>query len=122
RAVATAAAENEKSRAELQNDRQQVAARGKELEDRKSKVQDAFNEELAEIGKQDRPLVQDLTRLTSRGTVLNNNLLAYESDIARLQKLGAAEKDPARRQQYLFDADRLSLIAARVEADILANN
>lgn len=122
RAAAAAVADKEKTLAELQADREKIAARSKELEDRKGKVRDAFNEELAEIAKQDQPLVQELTRLNSRASSLDGTLFVYQSEIDRLQRQAASEKSNALKQQYLFQADQVALLAAQVSSDLLATN
>ena len=122
KAVAAATAEKQKTLAELQSDREQAAARSKELDSRKNKAQDEFRDELDQIAKQDQPLVQDLARLNARASVLNTDLAAYSVSIGRLQQLASGEKDPARRQQYLLEADQLSLLAARIDADLIGIN
>lgn len=122
RAAAAAIAEREKALADVQADREKIAARSKELEDRKGKIRNEFNEELAEIAKQDRPLVQDLARLNGRASSLDSTLLLYQADIDRLQRLLNTEKSNARRQQYLFEIDQLNLLATRVSADLIAAN
>jgi hypothetical protein len=121
-AVAAAVAEKDKTLAEIEADRQQAAARAKELEERRKSIQSEFRGELDEIAKEDRPLVQQLAQLDARASALNRDLLSYQVEIDRLTRLAAAEKDPARRQQLLFEADRLSIVASRIDADLVAAN
>ena len=66
--------------------------------------------------------MQELARLDARATVLNRDLFAYQADIDRWERLAASEKDPVRRQQYLFEADRLVVIANRIDADLAGVN
>jgi hypothetical protein len=122
KAVSAAQADKEKAVTELQADRTQIAARSKDLQDHRSKVQSEFRDELASIARQDQPLVQELARLNSRASAMDANLFAYSADISRLQQLARTERDPIRRQQYLLQADQLAALAARVEADLVAVN
>ncbi|HZN34241.1 MAG TPA: hypothetical protein VFB80_10495 [Pirellulaceae bacterium] len=121
-AVAAAVAEKDKTLAEIEADRQQAAARAKELEERRKSVQAEFQGELEQIAKEDRPLVQQLAQLDSRAAVLNRDLATYQIEIDRLTRLAAGENDPARRQQLLFEADRLAIVASRIEGDLVAAN
>jgi hypothetical protein len=120
KAVAAAVAEKEKTLAELEADRTQAAERAKELEERRKKLQSEFRDELDQIAKEDRPLVQELARLDSRAGLLNRDLLGYQVEIDRLTRLAAAENDPTRRQQLLFEADRLAIVASRIDAELVA--
>jgi len=120
KAEAAAVAEKEKTLAELEADRQAAAARVTELEQRRKSVQAEFQGELDQIAKDDRPLVQELAKLDARGTILNRDLLNYQAEIDRLTRLAAAEKDPVRKQQILAEADRLAIIATRIDGDLVA--
>jgi hypothetical protein len=122
KAAAAAAVEKDKTLAEVEADRAAAAARAKELDDRRKQLQAEFREQLDQIAKDDRPLVQQLAQLEARAAVLNRDLLAYSAEIDQLSRLAAAEKDPARRQQLLFEADRLAVIANRLDADLLGVN
>jgi hypothetical protein len=122
KAIAAAAADKKKTLAELQSDREQTAARSKELDSRKNKARDELRDELDQIARQDQPLVQDLARLGARANVLNADLAAYSVSIGRLQQLAAAEKDPVRKQQYLLEADQVSLLAAQADANLIGVN
>jgi chromosome segregation ATPase len=122
RAVAAQQAEREKTLAELQADRAQLERQSQALEERREKIQDELRSELAEIAAKDQPLVRDLSQLDARANLLSADLVSYSLQIARLQQLAAAEKDSARRQQYLFEAESLSLITARIDADLYSVN
>jgi len=66
--------------------------------------------------------VQQQAQLSSRANLLNADLLQTSSRIATLQQLFAGEKDPGRRQQYLNEINTLSLLASRLDADLLGVN
>jgi hypothetical protein len=51
---------------------------------------------------------------------LQRDLLGYQAEIDRLSRFAANEEDPARRQQFLFEADRLAIVASRLDGDLLA--
>ena len=122
KAIEVASADKEKTIQEGAAEREQIAARAEELNSRNDKLQSELKAELAELEKQDAPLVQELARLDARATVLNRDLFAYQADIDRWERLAASEKDPVRRQQYLFEADRLIVIANRIDADLVGVN
>ncbi len=120
KAVAAATAAKEETLAEVEADRIQAAARAAELDASRKKLQGEFRDELDQIAKEDRPLVQQLAQLDARARVLQRDLLAYQAEIDRLTRLAANEEDPARRQQLLFEADRLAIVASRLDGDLLA--
>jgi hypothetical protein len=122
RAAATARAEQEKTLGELQADKQRLDSREKELEDRRTKLNSEYRAEMDEIAKQDQPLVQQQAQLTGRANLLNTDLINTSSRIGTLQQLSAQEKSPLRQQQYLADANALTLVASRMEADLLGVN
>ena len=122
KAIETAEANKEKTLQEIAAEREQIAARAEELQSRTDKLQSELTDELAELEKQDAPLAAELARLDARASVLNRDLFAYQADIDRFERLAASERDPVRRQQYLFEADRLIIIANRIDADLAGVN
>jgi chromosome segregation ATPase len=120
RVLDEAAAAREKTLKELETEKEAIAGRSKELDGRKDKLQTELRDELAAIAKDDQPLVQELARLDSRARSLNRDLIAYESEISRLQALVAGEKDPNRRFALQMEIDRLSLASSRLESDLFS--
>jgi hypothetical protein len=122
KAIEVASADKEKTLQDVAAEREQIAARAEELGSRNDRLQAELKEELSELEKQDTPLVQELARLDARATVLNRDLFAYQGEIDRYERLAASEKDPVRRQQWLIEADRLIIIANRIDADLVGVN
>jgi hypothetical protein len=122
KAIETAEADKEKTLQEVAAERDEIAGRAEELQSRTEKLQSELKDELAELERQDAPLASELARLDARATLLNRDLFAYQADIDRFERLAASEKDPVRRQQYLFEADRLIVIANRIDADLAGIN
>jgi hypothetical protein len=122
KAVADAQAAKEQALADIEADRQQMAERGAELTARRKQAQDELQEELAEIGKLDAPLVRELARLEGQAAAINRELLSYAAEIDRLRSLAARERDPVIRRQFLLEADRLSLVAGQIDGDLVAIN
>lgn len=122
KAIEAADADKEKTLQEVAAEREQIAGRAEELGSRNDKLQSELKAELSELEKQDAPLVQELARLDARAAVLRRDLFAYQADIDRWERLAASEKDPVRRQQYLFEADRLIAFASRIDADLAGIN
>lgn len=122
KALAAATAEREKTLAEIQADRDRLGDREKELDDRRKKLQDELQAELASIDRQEQPLVQQQVQLSARAEVLNADLFNYSSQILTLESLAAREKDAGLRQQYLNQIASLSIIASRIEGDLYSLN
>jgi hypothetical protein len=121
-AIAKAEADKDKTLREIDAERETITERAKELEDRRNKLQSELKDELAEIAKKDRPLVQELARLDSQATSINRDLFAYDAEIGRLRARAETEENDTIRLQLLREADRLAFIARRVQSDLIAVN
>jgi hypothetical protein len=117
-ALETANAEKAKTLAELQTDREKLEAHAKSIEERRQKLNSELKAELDEIAKQDQPLVQQQSQLSSRGSALESDLLSYSAQIAGLQQLAAQEKSAFGKQQYFNQISNLNLIAGRIDIEI----
>lgn len=122
RAIADSAASKEKTLQELEADRQQMAERTQQINEEREKLQSELRDELAELERQDAPLETELARLDARARILDRELFSYQAEISRLQAAAAAEEDPVLRNRLFVEADRLSLIAARVESELFGLN
>jgi hypothetical protein len=118
RSKALAAAEKAKTLAELQTEKEKIDERGDELEDRKKKLNDELRAELANLDKQELPLVQQQNQLASRLQYLNTDLVGCVNQILALEQLAAQEKDQVLKAQYLAQASSLSLVSSRIESDM----
>jgi hypothetical protein len=122
KAIATAKADKEKSLVELQADSDRLDARIKEVEEKRTTLNREFKAEMDQINQQDQPLALQQTQLANRANLLNTDLLAYSSQITTLQQLAANEKNQSRQQQYFAEINSTSLLAGRIEADLLGIN
>jgi hypothetical protein len=122
KAIAAAEAAKDKTLAEIDDERQRITDRSKELDDRRSQLQSELRDELAEIAKEDRPLVQDLARLEARAGALNRDLFSYDIEIGRLQAQADREENENIRRQLLREAERLAFIASRIQSDLVLVN
>ena len=120
RVIDQAAASRDKTLKELESENEAIAGRLKELDDRKSKLQSELRDEVAQIAKDDQPLVQELARLDARARAINRDLLFYESQISQLREMAAGEMNPTRRQFYEMEIDRVAFAAARLESDLFS--
>jgi hypothetical protein len=118
--VEKAQAERARLQADVQAQRQKIAERTSALEDERRKLRDELQAQLAELDRQERPLLADLSALNQRASVLTGDLVQLEAQIAWLMQLAAQEKNPDLQQQYLAQANALALVAARVDADLAA--
>ena len=121
-AIARAEADKDKTLREIDAERETIADRAKELEDRQSKLKAELRDELSEIAKEDRPLVQELARLEAQAASINRDLFAYDAEISRLRARAETEENDAIRLQLLRESDRLSLVARRIQSDLIAAN
>lgn len=119
-AVEKAQAERERTQAELQAERQRIAERTTALEEERRKLRNELQAELAELDRQERPLVQQLSQLAQRSAALTGDLIQLDAQIAWLQQWAAQERNPDLQQQYLAQAQALALVAARLEVDLAA--
>lgn len=120
KAIAAADAAKDKTLKEIDDERQKITDRSQELDDRRTQLQAELRDELSEIAKEDRPLVQDLARLEARAGSLNRDLFSYDMEIGRLQAQADREENENVRRQLLREADRLAFIASRVQSDLVA--
>jgi DNA repair exonuclease SbcCD ATPase subunit len=122
--AAKEAAEDAKAKTleELAAQRQERADRLKELKERSDKLKGELKAELADVAKQDQPLVAELTRLERRSAAVNRELFRIQAEINAIQNLLDSERDATRRQLYISDLERLSTIGARYDADLTAIN
>ena len=123
KAAAAARAEREKTLAELQADKEKLDAREKELEEQRHQIEQRVS------GGDGRDRETGSAARAAAGaayaavpTCSMRDLLRASSQIATLQQLAAQEKNATRQQQYVAEANALSLIASRVEADLLGVN
>jgi hypothetical protein len=122
RAAAAAKAEQNKTLADVQADREKLDARSKELEESRKKLNSEFKAEMDGIDRQDQPLAQQQQQLSARGATLNADLVNYQSQTLTWEQLAAKERDPILKQQYLSQASSFAIIAGRIEADLFTLN
>lgn len=122
--AAKEAAEDAKAKTleEIASQRQERAARLKELEERSDKLKSEIKDEMAQIAKEDRPLLAELAQLERRAGTINRELLSIQGQIGGLQNFLDREEDPGQRQRFLNEIDRLVLIGSRYDADLRALN
>jgi hypothetical protein len=122
KAIAASDATKDKTLKEIEDERQKISDRSQELDDRRTQLQSELRDELSEIAKEDRPLVQDLARLEARAGSLSRDLFSYDTEIGRLQAQADREENENVRRQLLREADRLAFTASRVQSDLVAVN
>jgi hypothetical protein len=121
-ALAAATAEKEKTIADIQADRERLQDREKELDERRKKLQNELQAELASIDRQEQPLVQQQSQLATQLEALNADLLSYSSQILTLEGLASQANDATSRQQFLNQANTLAIVASRIEANMVSIN
>jgi predicted nucleic acid-binding Zn-ribbon protein len=107
---------------DVENARKEIESRAGELEASATKLQNEWNDELAEIERADRPLVAELARLRARADIIGRDLASYQIQIDSLNVRFARERDPVIRNQIARDIDQLSFLANRISGDLAAIN
>lgn len=122
--AAKEAAEDAKAKTleEIASQREDRAARLKELQERRDKLQSELRDELAQIAKEDRPLVNELAGLERRAATINRELLLIQRQIGSLQAFLDREEDPNKRQFWLAEIDRAVIVGSRIDASLVQLN
>jgi DNA repair exonuclease SbcCD ATPase subunit len=122
--AAKEAAEDAKAKTldEIAKEREDRAARLKELQERRDKLQSELRDELAQIAKEDRPLLNELAGLERRARTINRELLRIQGQISGLQGFLDREQDPNKRQFWLDEIDRLVNVGSRIDANLAQLN
>ena len=118
RVVEEAAAEKAKTLEEIAAEREEALARRAVLDERKNKLQGELRDELAEVQKEDQPLVQELAVLQARADALSRELVNYLNQMERLERQAATSRDPNVQRRLYAEADRWDAAASRVDADL----
>lgn len=113
-------AEQERQRqlADLEKQAEQIEAQRDELSSRRDKLRREAQQELAKITQEDRPLLDRLAQLDSQAVVVRRELALVVSEISRLRGRAQQEKDGIVKDSLLREADRLSILASRYDADL----
>jgi hypothetical protein len=97
-----------------------AASRQDELKAGYDKVQEEIATENATYARQDQPLADELSRLSSQAAVINRELSIASADIFSLRRAAEMEQDQVQRLRLLQESDRLERIAVRLDADLRA--
>jgi hypothetical protein len=116
------AAERQKRerRVELDKDEVNIAARKEELRLVSEKVNNEIQAENDAYARADQPLADALSSVSAQGALLERDLSRIVADIISLRAQATREMDPVRRDLLFREIDRLDIIAARLDADLLS--
>lgn len=106
--------------ADLDKQREQGERRAAELNSDRTRLRSELNDQLADLQRQERPLIDQLGRLDAQASVSRRELAIVASDINRIEALLLRERDPFVRDQYQRDIGRLDALASRYQANINA--
>ncbi len=114
------AAEREKTLAEVAAEREQMQTRAGEIKEQRAKLREEMQSEVSELEKQERPLALQYSQLDARATGVNRELRSLTLQIDRLEFDASREEDPVLRNRLLRDADRLRILATRLDGELVA--
>jgi hypothetical protein len=118
--ISTQEKQNRERLVDLANDEAAMAERKEALQKTAEKIESEAVAEREIYAKADQPLIDQLSRLNSQAAIIDSQLANVSADILSIRALLAREKDPVLRDQYFRDLDRLSLLASRLDGDLLA--
>jgi hypothetical protein len=111
------AAEREKTLAEIAAQREQLTGRSNELKNEQSRLRSEMKGELEELQKQDRPLATQFARIDAQARGVNSELGRVATQIDRLELDASRQNDPVARERLLREADRLNVLASRLDRE-----
>jgi hypothetical protein len=103
---------------DLDKQREQDERRAADLNSERTRLRSELNDQMADFQRQERPLIDQISRLDAQATVVRRDLTVVSNDIARLEGLLLRERDPLLRDQYRRDISRLDAIASRQQATL----
>ncbi|MFO0819679.1 MAG: hypothetical protein U1A77_17155 [Pirellulales bacterium] len=103
---------------DLDKQREQDERRAADLNSERTRLRSELNDQMADFQRQERPLIDQISRLDAQATVVRRDITVVSSDIARLEGLLLRERDPILRDQYRRDISRLDAIASRQQATL----
>lgn len=103
---------------DLDKQREQDERRAAELNSERTRLRSELNDQMADFQRQERPLIDQLSRIEAQATVVRRDLTVVSGDIARLEGLLLRERDPILREQYRRDIARLDALASRQQASL----
>jgi len=112
------AAEREKTLSEIEGEREKMKSRAGEIQEERNRLRDELTSEVNELQKQERPLAQQFAQLDAQAAGANRELSNLSVQIQRLEFDAEREKDPVIRNRLLREADRLQVLAARIDRDL----
>ncbi len=107
---------------DLDKQREQDERRTAELNNDRNRVRSELNDQIADLQRQERPLIDQLSRIDAQATLSRRDLNVVVSDLNRIEALLLRERDPVLREQYRIDIVRLDALASRHQANIAALN
>ncbi|MFO0906282.1 MAG: hypothetical protein U0939_24965 [Pirellulales bacterium] len=107
---------------DLDKQREADERRKAELNSERTRLRSEMNDQVADLQRKERPLIDQLARLDSQAVVNRRELSLVASDMDRLEALLLRERDPILRDQYRRDLARLDALATRYQANLAALN
>lgn len=104
--------------AALDKEREQNERRAAELNTERTRLRSEMTDQLADLQRQERPLIDQFNRLEVQAAPLRRELLFIDDDIARLEGLLARERNPVIRDQILRDIARLEASGNRLQGNL----
>ena len=104
--------------AALDKEREQNERRSAELNTERTRLRSEMTDQLADLQRQERPLIDQFNRLEVQAAPLRRELLFIDDDLARLEALLARERNPVIRDQIFRDIARLEASGNRLQGNL----
>jgi hypothetical protein len=105
--------------ANLDKEEAGIATRKTAIATSTDKLREEAAADTATFARADGPLADQLSRLSVQSASVESSLAAVSADIIVVRADAARERDPILRDRLLRELDRLELLAARLNADLL---
>ena len=118
--IATAEKQKRDHLAQLDKNAIEIGARKEELKLAAEKIESEAQADNDTYSRADQPLAESLANLTSQARLAERELANVSVDLLSLRAQLARERDPIIRDRLFREIDRMEILAARIDADLLS--
>lgn len=118
--IATAEKRKRDQLAQLDKDAIEIGARKEELKLAAEKIESEAQSDNETYSRADQPLAESLANVNSQALIAERELANASVDLLSLRAQFARERDPIFRDRLFREIDRVEILAARIDADLLS--
>lgn len=118
--IATAEKRKRDQLAQLDKDAIEIGARKEELKLAAERIESEAQADNDTYSRADQPLAESLANVNSQALIAERELANVSVDLLSLRAQFARERDPIIRDRLFREIDRVEILAARIDADLLS--